>query len=324
MTVLVTGGTGVVGAAVVRRLVAEDRAVRGLSRSEESDAKLTALGAEPVRGDILDPPSLRDAASGADVVYHIAGLNKFCLRDPTPLLEVNVEGSRNVVQACRNMGVRRLVYTSSAAALGEPAGTVGTEDSPHRGSYLSHYERSKHLAEQAVMADAGDLEVVAVNPSSAQGPGRATGTGKLILDLVNGRLPALVDTRLSMVDIDDCALGHLLAEEKGRPGERYLLNGFTVDTRTAVEMLERVLGRRIRVRFVPGRLAMVGAGAAEALARLLRRRPPVCREMVRTMLHGHAYDGSRATRELGLAYTPPEDTLAKLIDWYRREGLLEG
>jgi dihydroflavonol-4-reductase len=259
---------------------------------------------------------------GVEVVYHLAGINSFCLADPAPMMRANIDGSRMVVTAAGQAGVRRLVYTSSAATLGEPEGSIGREDSPHRGSYLSAYEKSKHLAEKAVFAAAGDLEVVSVNPSSVQGPGRATGTGKIILDLVNGKLPAIVHTRLSVVDIEDSARGHLLAEERGVPGERYVLNGFTVTIEEAVAMLAEALDRPVPVRFVPGVVASGGAAAVEAIARLRGRKPKVCREMVRTMLHGHAYDGSRATRELGLEYTPAIETVRRLIAWFRTEGLI--
>lgn len=307
---------------MVRHLVATGRPVRGLSRTADGDRTLAALGAEPVRGDVLDETTLAAAVSGSEVVYHLAGVNAFCV-DPAPMMRANIDGSRAVVAACLEGGVRRLVYTSSAATLGEVAGTIGHERSQHRGSYLSAYERSKHLAEEAVFAAARPpLEVVAVNPSSVQGPGRATGTGKVILDLINGKLPAVVRTRFSIVDIEDCARGHLLAEQRGVPGERYILNGFTLTMQGAVAILSAALGREITVRYAPGTVAMAGAAAVEAVARLRGRKPKVCREMVRTMLHGHAYDGSRATDELGLVYTPARETVDRLIAWFRGEGLI--
>jgi dihydroflavonol-4-reductase len=322
MRVAVTGGSGVVGGAVVRHLVAAGDEVAALSRSPASDAVLTGLGAVPIRGDLFDDVALGSAFAGREAVYHVAGLNLMCPTHPAELTRVNVDGAVRVVRAARAAGVRRVVHTSSAAAIGEAAGTVGREDSPHRGHYLSHYERSKHLAEAAVLAEADGIEVVAVNPSSVQGPGRATGTGKLILDLLNGRLPALVDTRLSVVDIDDCARGHLLAAERGRPGERYLLNSFSLPIREAIDLLGRVTGRELRVRYLPVPAAMAAAAVVEGGFRLARKRPPVCREMVRTIAHGHTYDGSRATRELGLTYTPAETTLRALVEWATREGLL--
>lgn len=322
MRVAVTGGSGVVGRAVVRHLVAAGDEVAALSRSPASDAVLAGLGAVPIRGHLFDDAALGSAFAGREVVYHLAGINVMCPTDPAELIRVNVDGAVRVVRAARAAGVRRVVHTSSAAAIGEAAGTVGREDSPHRGHYLSHYERSKHLAERAVLAEGEGIEVVAVNPSSVQGPGRATGTGKLIIDLVDGRLPALVDSRLSVVDIDDCARGHRLAAERGAPGERYLLNSFSLPVREAVALLAEVVGRDVRARYLPVPAAMAAAAVVEAGCRLAGKRPPVCREMVRTIAHGHTYDGSRATRELGLTYTPAETTLRALVEWAAREGML--
>jgi dihydroflavonol-4-reductase len=315
----------VLGAAIVERLLADGRTVRALARSEGSALALTEARAEPVRGDVLDAVSLRAAMRGCEVVYHVAGLNALCLRDPSALFEVNVEGSRNVVRAAADAGVRRLVYTSSAAAIGEARGTVGSESSPHRGSFLSSYERSKYEAEQAVLSVAREtaVEAVCVNPASVQGPGRATGSTKLLLDYLNGRLKVIVDATISLVDLRDCTEGHLLAEARGRPGERYLLSGATVTVREGIELLERLTGVHERVRTLPPAVAAAGAIAAETAARLRRKTPRLCRDLVRTALHGHAYDGSKATRELGLSYTPLEETIRRTVDWFREEGLVD-
>lgn len=322
MTTLITGATGVVGAALLRHLLQQDDDLRALVRSEHGAAQVSELGVAPVMGDITDPGSLPEAMDCVDLVYHVAGLNLMCPRRPERLLEVNVDGAANVVRAARAAGVRRMVFTSSAAVIGERRGEIGNEESIHRGSYLSHYDRSKHLGEQAVVAEAGDMEVVVVNPSSVQGPGRKTGTGKLILDLVNGRLPVMVDTSVSIVDIDDCARGHLLAAARGEPGRRYLLNSFTLRIREAVEILERQLGRPLRVRYLPKPVAYAAGATIEGLWRLRGRRPPFCREIVRTISHGHRYDGRRAVRELGMSYIGPEDFLARLVKWYREENLI--
>ena len=323
--VLVTGGTGFLGGAIVERLLADGREVKALARSEDSAQALREVGAEPVRGDILDAEALTAAMRGCDVVYHAAGLNALCLRDPSLLHDVNVQGSRNVVRAAAAAGARRVVYTSSAAALGEARGTVGSETSPHRGSFLSSYERSKFEAEQAVLSLARetDTEVVCVNPASVQGPGRATGSTRLLLDYLNGRLKMIVDSTISLVDIADCTEGHLLAEVRGEPGERYVLSGATVTVREGIELLGRLTGVNAPVRALPPAAATAAAVAVEAVARLRRKAPRVCRDLVRTALHGHAYDGSRATRELGLSYTPLEETIRRTLDWFRAEGLVE-
>jgi dihydroflavonol-4-reductase len=322
--VLVTGGTGVVGRPLVERLVSDGRDVRALARTQAASEALEALGARPVRGDVLDPASLQAAVRGCGTVFHVAGMNAMCLRDPQPMYRTNVEGSENVVRAAVLEDVDRVVYTSSASAIGEERGTIGSEDSPHRGRYLSHYERSKHQAERRVLALAGDIgvDLVCVNPSSVQGPGRSTGSTRLLVDLVKGRLPFLVETTISLVDIRDCAEGHVLAESRGTALERYLLSGATLTTRQAVELLRRIWGRPKRVWWIPPSAAITGATAVELAGTILRRDVPVCREAVRTLLHGHRYDGSKAERDLGLRYTPLEDTLERTLSWLAERGLV--
>jgi dihydroflavonol-4-reductase len=323
-SVLVTGGTGFLGRAIVERVVVSGGPVKALARSDESSRALSAIDAEPVRGDVLDLEALAAAMRGCDVVYHAAGANAFCARDPSPMFEVNVRGSQNVVHAAARAGVRRVVYTSSAATLGEASGTIGSEESPHRGWFLSNYERSKFEAERAVFAAAQQtgLEVVTVNPASVQGPGRSTGSAKLLLDYLNGRLKAIVDSRLSLVDIADCTEGHLLAGSRGVPGERYVLSGATLTVREGLTLVARLLGVDRPLRTLPPSVAMAVATAAEAVAWIRRGSPRICRELARTLIHGHAYDGSKATRALGLRYTPIDETLRRTVDWWVEQRLV--
>ena len=323
MTSLVTGGSGVVGHALLRHLAAKGRDVKALVRSEDTSREVVKLGVIPVMGDILDYKSILEAAQGCDVVYHVAGSNEMCLADASVLFEVNVEGSRNVLRAAAAGGVRRLVFTSSATTLGEERGSVGDEWSPHRGRFLSNYERSKYEAERALLAERTPVEVVVVNPSSVQGPGRSSGTGELFLDLINGDLPAVVDSRVSIVDIDDCARGHILAEQRGVAGERYVLSGFTLSTDQAVQLLEEVTGLQLRLRRLPVAVVTAAATMIELGSRAMGRRPRFCREMIRVMSFGHSYDGSRASRELGLDYTPAKKTLRRTIEWFVSEGLVK-
>jgi dihydroflavonol-4-reductase len=324
-TAFVTGGTGFIGRAIVERLVADGRAVKALARSEESARALRKLGAEPVRGDVLEAEALAAAIGGCDVVYHAAGLNALCLRDPSLFFQINVDGSRNVARAAAAAGARRIVYTSSAATLGEERGTIGSENTRHRGWFLSSYERSKFEAEQAVLEAARETgtELVCVNPSSVQGPGRATGSTRLLLAYLNGRLRAVVDSTISLVDIADCTEGHVRAELRGRPGERYVLSGATLTVREGVQLLDRLTGRARHVRSLPPAVATAAAVGAEAAARVRRKTPRVCRDLVRTALHGHAYDGSKATRELGLDYTPVEETMRRTLGWFLEQGLVD-
>jgi dihydroflavonol-4-reductase len=262
--------------------------------------------------------------AGCELVFHAAGINTLCPSDPVALFHVNVRGAEAVVRAAARAGVRRVVHTSSAASLGEARGTIGDESSTHRGSYLSAYERSKHEGELAAFETArhAGVELVSVNPSSVQGPGRSAGTGRILLAYLNGRLKAFLDTNLSLVDIQDCTAGHLLAAERGRPGERYVLNGVALTSLEALEIVADLTGVRDRPRIVPGPLASAAAALAEGGFRLAGRTPPFCREMVRTLRHGHRYDGSRATRELGLVYTPVRATFARTVEWALGAGLV--
>ena len=322
--VFLTGGTGFVGEAILARLIADGRAVRALTRSDAGAERLAVAGAQPVHGDILDPAGLTAAMEGCDVAYHVAGLNGFCLPDPSELVRMNVTGTVNVVRAAGAAGVRRVVYTSSAATIGEAAGTIGREDSPHRGSFLSHYEHSKWHAEREALATAADagVELVSVNPASVQGPGRTRGTAKLLLGYLNGTLKTVIDSRMSIVDVADCAEAHLRAETAGVAGERYLISGATLTVREAIAVMAEIAGIEGVPRILPAPVAMATATVIGAIGRVRRRRMPFCREMMRTLLHGHAYDGTRATRELGLSYAPIEDTLRRTLVWYRQNGFI--
>jgi dihydroflavonol-4-reductase len=322
--VFVTGGSGVVGRALVERLVAGGDEVVALARSRPAEETVRSLGAQPVRGDIFDEDALASGMSGCSVIYNVAGVNTLCVEDPEPMLRANVDGPPVVVRAAARAGVGRFVHTSSAATIGEASGVVGREDTPHRGWYLSTYERSKTEGERAVFEagrDAG-VDVVCVNPSSVQGPGRSGGTARFLLAYLDGRLKVFVPTNVSLVDIADCAEGHVLAAQHGVAGERYLLNGIALSISEALALAGEVAGVHGRPRLVPRQVAVAGAWVVEHGSRLARRKPPVCREMVRTLLHGHIYDGSRASRELGLRYTLPRETLRKTVDWARAEGLL--
>ena len=278
-----------------------------------------------VRGDVLDEDAMAAGMAGCALVYHVAGINTMCPADPAALFHVNVRGAETAVRAAARAGVPRIVLTSSAASLGEAPGTVGREDSPHRGSYLSVYERSKHEGEVAAFAAArrAGIELVSINPSSVQGPGRAGGTGRIMIAYLNGRLRAFVDTHISIVDIADCVEGHLLGAERGRAGERYVLSGSTITSQEALDIVSELSGVRHDVRLLPPPVARAAGTLIEGAFRVRGKTPPVCREMVRTLLHGHRYDGSRATRELGLEYTPVADTFRRTIEWAVREGLVK-
>jgi dihydroflavonol-4-reductase len=320
----VTGGGGYIGGELVAALCARGDQVVGLARTDAAAETLAARGATVVRGDVLDPAGWDHAIVGSDLVYHVAGVNSHCPKDPERLLSVNVDGPARVVQAAASHGVRRVVVTSSAASIGEPEGTVGTEQTPHRGSYLSVYDRSKHEGERAAFAAgaAAGVEVVALNPSSVQGPPRTSGNGAIVIALLNGRLRAFVDTQISIVDVRDVVAAHLLAGARGRSGQRYILNGATIPTAEALQLVAGLAGIDADVRLVPRTVARIGATLVELAYRLRGATPSLCRARVDTILHGHRYDGSLATRELGLTYSTVEDTFRRTIVWAVAEGLV--
>jgi dihydroflavonol-4-reductase len=323
--VFVTGGSGFIGGRLVERLVADGHDVLALARSDTSADGVAAIGARPVMGDLSDVDVLRNQMDGCDVVFHVAGINEMCSLNELEMFRSNVTGTRNVVAAAAAASLQRVVYTSSAVVLGEATGTVGSERSVHRGKYLSAYERSKHEAELVAFTAAGHhgIDVVAVNPSSVQGPGRVGGSALLFLYALRSERPWLFDTSVSLVDIDDCVEAHLLAARHGSPGARYVVSGTTIGIRDAAGLLSEVAGVASQPRMIP---RSVVRGVGIPLSYVLRFIPTsirVCPEMLRTLLHGHTYDGSRASRELGLRYTPIDRTIAKSVDWYRAEGLLD-
>ncbi len=322
--VFISGGTGVIGTALLTRLLERGDEVVALARSDASERTLDARGVRVVRGEAFDEDALTAGMDGCELAFHVAGINSLCVEDPSEMERLNVAGAAAAVRAAARVGVGRLVHTSSAATIGEAPGTVGTEASPSRGWYLSTYERTKTEGERAAFAAAHQLgqDLVCVNPSSVQGPGRSGGTARFLLAFLDGRLKVFVPTTISLVDIDDCVTGHLLAAERGVAGERYLLNGMALPITEALTLAAEVAGVERHPRLLPRPVATAGAAIAERAFRLAGRKPPVCREMVRTLLHGHRYDGSRAHRELGLEYTDPRETLRKTVVWARAEGLL--
>lgn len=316
----VTGGTGLVGGHLFRTLIDEDWDVVALVRSDEGAATIRASGGRPVKGDVTSPDGLAAAMAGADVVFHVAGVNQGCPKDTTHMDTVNITGAVRIIQAAAEAGVRRVVLTSSVAAIGEVPGSVGDETTEHSGIHLSAYARSKHLGEVAATTTAGELgvDLVVVNPASVQGPGRSTGSAEILLRAVRARRPWLVDLTVSIIDIADCSRGHVLAAERGVAGERYILSGATITARESVEIIAPMLDHPVRPRWIP---AGVVRRMGPPLSRLFGG-ARVCPDLVRTLLASHRYDNTKSIAELGMTYTPLEDTFARTIDWFRTEGLL--
>ena len=322
--VFITGGGGLIGSALVSRLVARGDEVIALARSDAAANTLDARGARVIRGDALDEDAVTRGMAGCALAFNVAGINSLCVEDEGPMRAMNAEApviARAIGEARGRRPPRpHLICGNDRRA----AGDVGSERTPHRGWYLSTYERTKTEGERAALAASRELEqdLVCVNPSSVQGPGRSGGTGRFLLAFLDGRLKVFVATNVSLVDIQDCVEGHLLASERGAAGERYLLSGIGLTISEALALAAEVAGVDRKPRLLPRSLATAAAAVVERSFRLVGRHPPVCREMVRTLLHGHRYDGSRAERELGLTYTDPRDTLRRTVEWARSEGLM--
>jgi dihydroflavonol-4-reductase len=322
---LVTGGTGFVGTHVVRALLARGCAVRCLVRPQSRRENLEGLSVEIAEGDVTDPASLARAIAGIATLYHCAADYRLWARDPGELQRANVEGTDNVLKAAAAARVARVVYTSSVGALGlTPDGTPADETTPvSRADVVGNYKKSKFDAERVAEAWAGrGLPVVIVNPSTPVGERdvKPTPTGQMIVDFLNRRLPAYVDTGLNLVDVRDVAQGHLLAAEKGRIGEKYILGNRDMTLKEILETLAGLTGLsapRIRL---PHAVPLAAAAAATWAAHLTGRPPRVSLESVRMSRHRMFFDAGKAVRELGLPQTPVEDALGRAVAWFRENG----
>lgn len=322
--IFVTGGSGLLGGHLISRLTSEGRSVCGLARSDAAGEAVSELGASVVRGDLFDDAVLRTGMLNADVVFHVAGVNEMCGSDPGAMDNVNVDGTAAVLRAASASGVRRVVYTSSAAAIGEESSQIGTEETTHCGEYVSAYARSKYLAELSAFEEADRLgvDLVAVNPSSVQGPGRATGSAALLIRALNSKRPLLFDTTLSIVDIEDCTTGHVNAAQHGRSGERYILSGATLTVADAIDLLAGSSGRSIKPRWVSRTMLQTAGMVAAHLVAAARPSLGVCPELITTLLHGHSFDGGKASRELCFTYTDVSDTIGRTVTWLDEQGLI--
>ncbi|MDF0667670.1 MAG: NAD-dependent epimerase/dehydratase family protein [Nitrospira sp.] len=322
MKALVTGATGFVGAAVARALVRTGIDVRVLARVDSDLQNLDGLPVERVAGDLRDPASLRKALTGCRHLYHVAAHYALWAKDPSIFYDINVAGTRNLLEAARDVGVERTVYCSTIGAIGlPPGGGLGTENTPVSLEQMAgHYKRSKYLAEQEVhkLAKAG-LPVVIVNPSAPVGEGdvKPTPTGRVIVDFMKGRMPAYMETGMNIIDVDDVATGHVLAMEKGRLGERYILGSKNLLLREVFEILSKLTGLKAPALKLPRAVVLPLAYLNHWLANLTGRPPRIPLEGVKMAKYKMHYDCSKAVRELGLPQNPPEVALEKAVRWFR-------
>jgi dihydroflavonol-4-reductase len=330
MTTLVTGATGFVGNHVVRQLVSSGHSVRVLVRKNSNLQLLDGLDVEPVEGDLRGAESLDRAMRGIRQVFHVAADYRLWARNPSEIYETNVEGARLLFDAAGRAGVKRVVYTSTVATIAVPShGENLPNEETHAAldQMIGHYKRSKFLAElEASKAVAAGVPIVIVNPTTPVGPGdwKPTPTGRIIVDFLNGKMPAYVDTGLNVVDVEDVAAGHLLAAASGRIGERYILGGRNMTLKQILDSLSKITGRSApRVR-IPHAVALVAGYADEWFSRLTGRVPHIPVEGVKMSRHRMFVESDKAEKEFGYKPGPVEAALERAVRWYETFGYIRG
>ena len=327
MTVLVTGANGFIGSAVVRELLEKGENVRCLVRKTSSMNNLKGLVVELAFGDIRDINSIRIALEGCDSVYHLAAIYANWLPNPDVMYQVNEEGTRNVLTACKDTDIRKTVYCSSVAALGAHGKTPANESAQFNlNSTKDHYYISKFRAEQVALSFARQgLPVVIVNPSGPIGARdiAPTPTGALIINLLKGRYPGYVDGGINLIDVTDCARGIVAAMKKGRIGEKYILGNRNVSIKEYFDLIVAVAGRG-RSPFIklPRWLAVISGYGYQMLARMNGGPPITSASWVRVGSHYSWWDCTKAIEELGLGQRPLEVSIADAVKWFEENGYL--
>jgi len=325
MNTFVTGATGFIGASIVRELLKDGHQVRVLVRNGSDTANLQGLEVEIQQGDLHNQKQLAQGMSGCDWVFHAAADYRLWCPEPEAMYHANVDGTCTMLQAALEANVSRVVYTSSVGTLGNPGdGTPGTEDalvSLH--DMVGHYKKSKFLAEREAekFVDKG-LGLIIVNPSTPVGPFdiKPTPTGKIIVDFMNRKMPAYLDTGLNLIGVEDCARGHILAAEKGRVGQKYILGNQNLTLRDIFIMLEKITGLpapKVRLPYTP---ILLAAYLNEALSHLTGKEPLIPLAGVQMAKKLMYFDAAKAVRELTLPQTPVEEALRRSIDWFRSNG----
>ena len=325
MPSLVTGATGFIGANIVRALLDEGENVRVLVRAQSDTRNLDGLPVQMVIGDVRDVASLRVALRGCETLYHAAAHYSLWTPQRDEVYAINVDGTVHVLQAALDLGVQKVVYTSSVATIALPAdGSPGDETMPLPLAHaVGHYKRSKILAEQRAMAlcEQG-LPLVVVHPSAPVGPWdiKPTPTGKICVDFLRRKMPAYLDTGLNLVDVRDVARGHLLAAQRGTIGERYILGHRNMSLREILQLLAAVSGLPAPRFRIPYGVAMAAGYVSEGVAAITKKPPAVPVVGVRLARHPMYFTAQKAVRELGLPQSPIEDALRDAVQWFRERG----
>ncbi|MCL0039833.1 NAD-dependent epimerase/dehydratase family protein [Nitrospinaceae bacterium] len=328
MKTLITGSTGFLGSAVLRELLDDGREVKALVRRGTRTANIDGLDVEIAYGDLRDPESIRSAFNGCDILYHVAAYYSLWNRDQQLIYEINVGGTRKILQVAKEKGLEKIVYTSTVGCIGlNEDQTPATENTFFNKNTLSNdYKKSKYQAEQVALDFArGGLPVVIVNPSTPIGPRdiKPTPTGKIILDFMNREMPAYLDTGLNLIDVKDCARGHILAEQKGVLGERYILGNQNMSLLDILVTLEKITGLKAPRIKMPFWVALGAGWACEMISNHLTGKPPaVPLAGVKMAKYFMYFDSSKAVQKLGLAQNPVENALRQSVDWFKDNNYL--
>jgi dihydroflavonol-4-reductase len=320
-TTLVTGATGFLGWHIARKLLDRGDGVRVLARDPARVRELE--GAETVRGDLRDPGSLERAVEGCGAVYHVAADYRLWARDPQEMFRSNVDGTRNLLLSAKRAGVERVVYTSTVGCIGIPRDGVGDESTPVSLEEMTGpYKRSKFEAERVALEFSKEFPVVIVNPTAPIGDHdfKPTPTGKVVVDFVRGAIPGFIDTGLNVVDARDVAEGHLLACERGRPGERYILGSENLTLEQILGKLAGITGKAAPKMRVPYALAFAFGVASTAWAGVTGKEPLAPLDGVKMARKKMWVRHDKAARELGFAPGPAETALQRAVDWFRANG----
>jgi dihydroflavonol-4-reductase len=323
MLAFVTGATGFLGSHVARVLADQGAGLRLLVRPTSNLKNLEGLKAETAVGDLRDPASLEKAMSGCDTVFHVAADYRLWLRDPDQMYRSNVGGTRAILEAARKNRISRVVYTSSVATMGFTTdGHPADEDSPVAlGDMIGHYKRSKFMAEQVAMeAGRSGMNIVTVNPTTPVGEQdiKPTPTGRIVVDFLKRKFPAYVETGLNLVDVRECARGHIAALEKGKSGQRYILGGENLTLKQILDKLGQITGLPSPKVKLPYFFAFATGVIDEAITGgLLHREPRATVDTVRMGKKKMFASSAKAERELGWKIVPVDDALRRAVEWFR-------
>jgi dihydroflavonol-4-reductase len=326
MNVFLTGATGFVGSHVARAFAAQGARLRMLVRAASRLDNLQGIAGETIVGDLRNPDSFRSALAECDVLVHVAADYRLWVRDPQAMYAANVDGTRNLLALARELGVSKVVYTSSVATMGfREDGTIVDENTPvSLDDMIGHYKRSKFLAEQEAIAAARDgQQVFVLNPTTPIGANdiKPTPTGQIVVDFLNRRFPAYVDTGLNLVDVSEVARMHVAALELARPGERYILGGENLSLKQILDKMSAITGIPSPTMKVPHTVAMAFAFFDETVTGRVRgKEPRATVEAVRMGKKKMFASSAKAERELGFRVLPVYSALRAAIDWFRAHG----